>query len=144
MIEDSLQPIIIFENTTELLHNPPLDPAVEANYINNDMYPNDLDTTMDHGPDLEALLHGTSLSHRVVSASRLPSPRLNRIQFYQTTFLMATIHNARRMGFIVEEDDVTMSHCLGSTPFCRPVTPADDPKPLLAAITRPSTPAHQR
>lgn len=143
-MEDSLQPIIDFENTTELLHDPPLDTAVEAYYDNNYMYLNELDTTVDHGPGLEALLHGTSLSQKLVSASRLPSPRLNCIQFYQTTFLMATIHNARSMGFIVEEEDVTMSHCLGSSPFYRPVTPADDPRKLLEAITRPSTPAHLR
>ena len=143
-MEDSLQPIIDFENTTELLHDPPLDTAVEAYYDNNYMYLNELDTTVDHGPGLEALLHGTSLSQKLVSASRLPSPRLNCIQFYQTTFLMATIHNARSMGFIVEEEDVTMSHCLGSSPFYRPVTPADDPRKLLEAITRPLTPAHLR
>ncbi|OBT66988.1 hypothetical protein VE03_04180 [Pseudogymnoascus sp. 23342-1-I1] len=143
-MEDSLQPIIDFENATEQLHDPPLDMAVEAYYDNNFMYLSELDTTIDHGPSLEALLYGTSLSQKLASATRLPSPRLNCIQFYQTTFLRATIHNARSMGFIVEEEDVTMSHCLGSSPFYRPVTPADDPKQLLAAITRPSTPAHLR
>lgn len=144
IMEDSLQPNIDFENATGQLHDPPLDTAVEAYYDNNCMYLNELDTTIDHGPGLEALLYGTSLSQKVASASRLPSPRLNCIQFRQTTFLRATIHNAQSMGFIVEEEDDTMSHCLGSSPYYRPVTPADDPRQLLAAITRPSTPAHLR
>ncbi|KFY46545.1 hypothetical protein V495_02398 [Pseudogymnoascus sp. VKM F-4514 (FW-929)] len=144
LMEDGLQPNIDLENDTELLNDPPLDTAMEAYYGNNYMYLNELDTTIGHGPGLEALLHGTSLSQKIASASRLPSPRLNCIQFYQTTFLTATIHNARSMGFIVEEESVTMSQCLGSSPFFRPVTPADDPKKLLAAITRPSTPAHLR
>lgn len=144
LIEDSLQPIIDLENDTELPHDPSLDTAVEAYYDNNYMYLNDLDTTIDQGPGLEALLYGTSLSQKVVPVSRLPSPRLNCIQFYQTTFLMATIHNARSMGFIIDEGGVTMSQCLGSSPFYRPVAPSDDPKKLLAAITRPSTPAHLR
>ncbi|KFY18447.1 hypothetical protein V493_08611 [Pseudogymnoascus sp. VKM F-4281 (FW-2241)] len=143
-MEDGLQPIIDFENATELLYDPPLDTAMEASCDNNYMYLNELDTTIDHGPGLDRLLYGTSLSQNVVSASRLPSPRLNCLQFYQTTFVMATICNARSMGFVIEEEHANMSHCLGSSPFYQPVTPADDPKKLLAAITRPSTPTHLR
>jgi hypothetical protein len=144
-MEDSFQPIIDFENVTELLCTPPQDTVVEACSDDHSIHLNEVDKTIDYGPGLEALLCGpTATSQTIISTSRLPSPRLNCIQFYQTTFLLATIENARSMGFIVEEEDVTMSHCLGSSPFYRPVTPADDPTKLLAAITRPSTPIHLR
>ncbi|KFY05460.1 hypothetical protein V492_08528 [Pseudogymnoascus sp. VKM F-4246] len=143
-LDFDFQHITDFESGTELLDDPPVDTAVEAYNDDNYMCFNELDIPVNHGSGSEALLQGTSLSEKVVSAPRLPSPRLNCLQFYQTTFFMATLYNARSMGFILDEENVTVSHCLRSSPYYRPVTPADDPKDLLAAITRPSTPAHLR
>ena len=76
----------------------------------------------------------------ISSPSRLPDPGRNCIQFSQTKILQACFQNAQSMGFHVQ--DVIMPQCIQTSPFYRPLTPADDPKKLLAAVTNPSTPAH--
>jgi Domain of unknown function (DUF3425) len=76
----------------------------------------------------------------ISSPSRLPDPGRNCIQFSQTKIFRACFQNAQSMGFHVQ--DVIMPQCIHSSHFYRPLTPADDPKKLLAAVTNPSTPAH--
>jgi hypothetical protein len=79
-------------------------------------------------------------SQTISSPCCLPSPQIKRIQFSQTKILLAWIQNAQSMGFLVQ--DVIMPQCLASSPLHRPVTPPDNPKKLLATVTRPSTPTH--
>lgn len=90
---------------------------------------------------LEVLLCGRrseSTSQEVLPFPQLPSPHRNCITFYPNKFVLACIQNAQSMGFLAQ--DVIMPRCLAQSPFYRRITAADDPKQLLAALTRPSTP----
>lgn len=81
-----------------------------------------------------------------ISAFHLPNPRMNCIQFARTNFVLACIHNARSMGFLVDPNNIgtMITQCLASSPFYRPVKPCDDPKEFRATVTKPSTPNHLR
>lgn len=65
----------------------------------------------------------------------------NRLEFSQMSFLQACCFNARCLGIGAEEfaGYSCLSFC---SPFYRPVTITDDPKALLAAVSRPATPPH--
>lgn len=75
---------------------------------------------------------------------QLPSPRIDSIQDSQMNFAMACIHNARSMGFIPDTNDKDnmAAQCLSLSPLYRSVKPSDDPRELLATVTKPSTPVH--
>jgi hypothetical protein len=143
----SAQDIPLFSSTT------PADiaAAVRPNY--NDHHPNsqsqamtsknfDLENVIAAG--LEVLLCGrrSATSQAISPLPQLPSPRMNCIQFHPNKIILACIQNALSMGFLAQ--DVIMPRCLAPSPFYRPIIPSDDPKQLLAAATRPSTPAHLR
>lgn len=89
---------------------------------------------------VQALLHADQNAFQaVVPGIRLPNPRTNNITFYPNKIVMACIQNAQSMGFFAEQ--VLTPACLAQSPYYRQLTPSDDPKQLLAALTKPSTPA---
>jgi hypothetical protein len=94
---------------------------------------------------LEVLLSGrrpVATSQDMSSPSWLPNPRMNCLQFSPNKIVLACIQNALSMGFRAQ--DVMIPRCFAPSPFHRPVTPADDPNELLAAVTRSTTPVNLR
>ena len=131
---------------------PPLDMATELHSDDLHYHQNLVDETITNegfglerviAAGLEVLLCGRqpeATSQTISSPCRLPNPRMNSIQFSQTKIFLACIQNAQSMGFLVQ--DAIMPQCLATSPFHRTVTPADDPKKLLAVLTTSSTPVH--
>ncbi|RDW70995.1 hypothetical protein BP6252_07558 [Coleophoma cylindrospora] len=106
-----------------------------------------LDVARVNTPRHEMLLRGrqsTPASPNIISSSCLPNPWMNNFQLSQPNFVLACIHNARSMGFLIEDTDSMMVQGIKPSPFYRSVTPADDPTTLLAMATKPSTPIHLR
>lgn len=77
----------------------------------------------------------------VLTKCRSPlDPYSNFIQFTHTRIVSACLHNAQVLGLLIQ--DIASPLSMPCSPFYRPITAADDPKEILASMTKPSTPVH--